>query len=124
MNEAAPGPASGPEPAGNPDRLYILNGGEGHAEAKRGLDLVTLIVSRTEPDPGLQPEHAAVVRMCDYPLSVAEVSAYLELPVSTLTPLLTELLAGGQVEARPPVPTAALPDVRLLEAVMHGLQKL
>ncbi|MEU5050361.1 DUF742 domain-containing protein [Streptomyces sp. NPDC021096] len=124
MTGAGPHPASGPEPPGNPDRLYILTGAEGTAEVKRDLDLVTLIVSRTESDPGLQPEHAAVVRMCDYPLSVAEISAYLELPVSTLSPLLTELLTGGQVEARPPVPAAALPDVRLLEAVMHGLQKL
>ncbi|MEU4212933.1 DUF742 domain-containing protein [Streptomyces sp. NPDC026206] len=123
MNGSGPQRESGPEPPGNPDRLYILTG-EGTAEAKRDLDLVTLIVTRTESDPGLQPEHTAVVRMCDFPLSVAEISAYLELPVSTLTPLLTELLSGGQVEARPPVPAAALPDVRLLEAVMHGLQKL
>ncbi|GAA3074645.1 hypothetical protein GCM10020000_69580 [Streptomyces olivoverticillatus] len=85
---------------------------------------MTLIVTRSESDPGLQPEHTAVVRMCDFPLSVAEISAYLELPVSTLTPLLTELLSKGEVEARPPVPTAALPDVQLLEAVMNGLQKL
>ncbi|GAA2709848.1 MULTISPECIES: DUF742 domain-containing protein [Streptomyces] len=114
----------GAEPPGNPDRLYIL-GGEGEAKSPAPhLDLVTLVVSRSEPDPGLQPEHAAVVRMCDYPLSVAEISAYLELPVSTLTPVLTELLSRGRVEARPPIPAAALPDVSLLEAVMHGLQKL
>ncbi len=124
MSEPGHGTESGAEPPGNPDRLYILTGGETRTEAKTHLDLVTLVVSRAEPDPGLQPEHAAVVRMCDFPLSVAEISAYLELPVSTLTPLLTELLSRGKVEARPPVPAAALPDVQLLEAVMHGLQKL
>ncbi|MGA5131059.1 DUF742 domain-containing protein [Streptomyces olivoreticuli] len=121
MSGAGPDPATAP---GSPDRLYILTGGQARGEKKAELDLVTLIVSRTETDPGLQPEHAAIVRMCDYPLSVAEISAYLELPVSTLTLLLTELLTGSQVEARPPVPAAALPDVQLLEAVMNGLQRL
>ncbi|MCD9145348.1 DUF742 domain-containing protein [Streptomyces albireticuli] len=121
MNGAGPDPATAP---GSPDRLYILTGTQDHAEQRTELDLVTLIVSRTESEAGLQPEHAAIVRMCHYPLSVAEISAYLELPVSTLTQLLTELLTGRQVEARPPVPAAALPDVRLLEAVMNGLQKL
>ncbi|MEV4438705.1 DUF742 domain-containing protein [Streptomyces sp. NPDC049577] len=110
---------------GNPDRLYILTTGCDSSTGKDiRLDLVTLIVSRTEGDPGLQPEHAAIVRMCDYPLSVAEISAYLTLPVSTVTILLTDLLSRGHVEARPPVPVASLPDVRLLEAVMHGLQNL
>ncbi|RLU80441.1 hypothetical protein CTZ27_35025 [Streptomyces griseocarneus] len=122
MNE--PGPEDPSTVPGSPDRLYILTGGQARAGKKAELDLVTLIVSRTETDPGLQPEHAAIVRMCDYPLSVAEISAYLELPVSTLTLLLTELLTRNQVEARPPVPAAALPDVQLLEAVMNGLQRL
>ncbi|MGK5729119.1 DUF742 domain-containing protein [Streptomyces sp. URMC 124] len=121
MSTEVPGDPTAP---GSPDRLYILTGGEARAERKTELDLVTLIVSRSEADPGLQPEHAAIVRMCAYPLSVAEISAYLELPVSTLTLLLTELVAGRHVEARPPVPAAALPDVQLLEAVMNGLQKL
>lgn len=110
---------------GNPDRLYIVaKGGEETEKSVIGLDLVTLIVSRTETDPGLQPEHETIVRMCDYPLSVAEISAYLTLPVSTVTVLLNDLLSRGHVEARPPVPVAALPDVGLLEAVMHGLQNL
>ncbi|MFI9723535.1 DUF742 domain-containing protein [Streptomyces sp. NPDC052396] len=110
---------------GNPDRLYIVTKGCDDTDRPTfGLDLVTLIVSRTETDPGLQPEHGTIIRMCDYPLSVAEISAYLTLPVSTVTVLLTDLLARGLVEAKPPVPIAALPDVGLLEAVMHGLQNL
>lgn len=86
--------------------------------------MVTLIVSRNEPGPGTQPELAAIVRICDYPLSVAELSAYLRLPVSVITVLLTDLLASGHVEARASALTQSLPDVELLEAVMHGLQNL
>ncbi|MDI2130044.1 DUF742 domain-containing protein [Yinghuangia seranimata] len=109
---------------GSPERLYVLTGGRSGSTAREPLDLVTLIVSRSAPDPGLQPEHAAIVRMCEYPLSVAEISAYLALPASVVMVLLSDLLSQRRVEARPPIPAASLPDAVLLEAVMHGLRKL
>ena len=65
-----------------------------------------------------------MLRLCKSPLSVAEISAYLSLPFSVVTVLLAELLAAELVQARAPVSAAALPDRSLLEAVMHGLQKL
>ncbi|MFD7711486.1 DUF742 domain-containing protein [Streptomyces sp. NPDC059785] len=119
-----------PEPAAPerekkaPERLYILTGG-GEGDARAPLDLVTLIVTRAdEPPANAQPEQAAVLRLCTAPLSVAELSAYLNLPFSVVTVLLTELLAAELVQARAPIVRSALPDRSLLEAVMHGLQKL
>jgi hypothetical protein len=64
------------------------------------------------------------MQLCEAPLSVAEISAYLHLPVSVVTVILGELLAREAVEARAPLPAALLPDIALIEAVMHGLQKL
>ncbi|MEU3461983.1 DUF742 domain-containing protein [Streptomyces sp. NPDC006733] len=107
-----------------PDRLYVITGGRSGASDHAVLDLVTLIVSRSPPQHTMPPEHVAIVRMCSSPLSVAEISAYLELPFSVVTVLLADLLADGRVEARKPVPPAQLPDVDLLEAVMRGLQRL
>ncbi|MFK8850971.1 MULTISPECIES: DUF742 domain-containing protein [Streptomyces] len=109
---------------GGPERLYVITSGRQVPERHSSLDMVTLIVSRNEPGPGMQPELAAIVRICGYPLSVAELSAYLHLPVSVITVLLTDLLASGHVEARASALTQSLPDVELLEAVMHGLQNL
>lgn len=109
---------------GSPERLYVITGGRSGSTDHVALDLVTLIVSRSPPQPTMQPEHVAIVRMCSSPLSVAELSAYLELPFSLVTVLLADLLADERVEARKPVPSALLPDVDLLEAVMRGLQKL
>ncbi|MEU6277859.1 DUF742 domain-containing protein [Streptomyces populi] len=107
----------------NPERLYVLTGGEGTDRAE--VDLVTLVVARAAvPPPGIQPEQSALLRLCRAPLSVAEISAYLRLPFSVVTVLLTELLAAGLVQARAPIVRQALPDRSLLEAVMHGLQKL
>ncbi len=108
----------------NPERLYVITRGRSGDAKNGGIDLVTLIVSRSVPTAGMQPEHAAIVRMCQSPLSVAEISAYLRLPVSVVSVLVTDLLADNRVEARALVARAKLPEPSLIEAVMHGLQKL
>ncbi|MFF8829622.1 DUF742 domain-containing protein [Streptomyces sp. NPDC015131] len=110
--------------SGSPERLYVITGGRSGSLESTPLDLVTLIVARSAPRPGMQPEHAAIVGMCQAPLSVAEISAYLSLPVSVVTVLVGDLLAGGDVLARAPVARAQLPDPALIEAVIDGLQKL
>jgi hypothetical protein len=107
---------------GSPERLYVITGGRSDSSGGAGLDLVTLIVSREEPAVGMQPEHSAILRVCGAPLSVAEISAYLRLPVSVINVLLADLLADDRVEARMPAPS--LPDIALIEAVIHGLKKL
>ncbi|MER7986090.1 DUF742 domain-containing protein [Streptomyces noursei] len=109
---------------GGPERLYVLTSGRSAPGRSTALDMVTLIVTRHRPPSSLQPEQAAILRICDYPLSVAEISAYVHLPISVVTVLLAELLGNGHVEARAPIPAASLPDAELLEAVMHGLQNL
>jgi hypothetical protein len=106
----------------SPERLYVITRGRTADRATFGL--VTLIVARSEPAPSMQPELAAILRICGSPLSVAEISAYLRLPVSVITVLLADLLAEGRIEARAAVPKALLPDRALLEAVISGLQKL
>ncbi|WP_329298729.1 DUF742 domain-containing protein [Streptomyces sp. NBC_00659] len=130
---APPAPLEGPRgPEGeqgqdkpkNPERLYVLTGG-GEGGDRAEVDLVTLVVARAvPPPPATQPEQSALLRLCRTPLSVAEISAYLNLPFSVVTVLLTELLAAELVQARAPIVRQALPDRSLLEAVMHGLQKL
>ncbi|NJP48870.1 DUF742 domain-containing protein [Streptomyces sp. SBST2-5] len=109
-------------PKSNPERIYVVADPEGE---RAELDLVTLIVA-TSPDPpsSATPEQAALLRLCSAPLSVAELSAYLNLPFSAVTALLTEMLTAELVQARAPIVRQALPDRSLLEAVMHGLQRL
>ncbi|MDH6132120.1 hypothetical protein P3T37_001505 [Kitasatospora sp. MAA4] len=106
-----------------PERLYVITRGRSGL-AETTFALVTLIVSRSEPTATMQPEHAAILRICGSPLSAAEISAYLKLPMSVVTVLLTDLLGEERIEARACVPQAILPDRALLEAVIHGLQKL
>ncbi|WP_406864657.1 DUF742 domain-containing protein [Streptomyces sp. HUAS MG47] len=107
---------------GSPVPLYVITGGSG--SAGKTFDLVTLIATRSEPEPSMQPEQAAILTMCHYPLSVAELSAHLSLPFSVVTVLLSKLVDDERVEAIAPVPVAAYPERSLLEAVIHGLRKL
>ncbi|MFI5619783.1 DUF742 domain-containing protein [Streptomyces sp. NPDC051567] len=108
----------------SPERLYVITGGRSEPSTSARLDLVTLVVAKAPAKPEMQPEHAAILRMCQAPLSVAELSAYAGLPVSVVTVLVGDLLAEKRVLVRPPVPAAKLPDLALIEAVIDGLQKL
>ncbi|MFI0231292.1 DUF742 domain-containing protein [Streptomyces sp. NPDC017086] len=108
--------------AAAPERLYAITGSADGARAE--LDLVTLIVARATPPPAASPETAAVLRLCAAPLSMAELSACLRLPFSAMTVLITELIAAELVQARAPIVRQAAFDRSLLEAVMHGLQRL
>ncbi|MER6954623.1 MULTISPECIES: DUF742 domain-containing protein [unclassified Streptomyces] len=119
-----PPPFSQPPKEGedkNLERLYTITGADGE---RAPVDLVTLIVARADPPSSATPEQRAVLRLCAAPLSVAEVSAYLRLPFSVVTVLLTEMLAAELVQARAPIVRQQVPDRSLLEAVMHGLQRL
>ncbi|MDQ0786036.1 DUF742 domain-containing protein [Streptomyces sp. B3I8] len=121
---AAPAAGTEGEPAvPNPERLYSLTGTAAGAE-RASIDLVTLVVAAEDPPPTLTPEQVSLLRLCAAPLSVAEISAYLSLPFSVVTILLTELMAADLVQARAPIVRQIVPDRSLLEAVMHGLQKL
>ncbi|POX54051.1 DUF742 domain-containing protein [Streptomyces sp. Ru71] len=118
---APPQPAQQEGEGKQPERLYIITGAEGD---RAKLDLVTLIVARADPPSSATPEQTSVLRMCVAPLSVAELSAYLQLPFSAMTALLTEMLAAELVHARAPIIRQQMPDRTLLEAVMHGLERL
>ncbi|NIJ13901.1 hypothetical protein FHU38_004245 [Saccharomonospora amisosensis] len=110
----------------DPDRLYTLTGGRSSAE-DTGLDLVTLIVSESDPTVGMQSEHVKILRICRYPTAVVEVASELGLPVSVVKILLSDLLDSGYVTARHPTSPrigAELPDPAFLKKVLVGLHNL
>ncbi|WP_217214445.1 DUF742 domain-containing protein [Streptomyces sp. AC550_RSS872] len=121
--EQPPSPPPGPGKQKNPERLFVVAGPDG-GERDGDLDLVTLIVARADPPPSATPEQTALLRLCSTPLSVAELSAYLNLPFSMMTVLLTDMLTAGLVTARNPIVRQSVADRSILEAVMHGLQRL
>jgi hypothetical protein len=114
------------EEAGPVVRHYAMT--SGRTRPTRGeFDLITLIVaarSITGGDTGLQPEHSAIIRLGQRPVSVAELATHLDLPVGTVRVLLGDLLDRGFIRTRSPVPAAQLPTQRVFKAVLDGLRSL
>jgi hypothetical protein len=100
----------------------------GRTEPSSGdFDLISLVVARRPlpaTDAGLGPEHRAIVGLCRQPLSVAEISAYLDLPVGIVRVLLGDLLDRALISAQNPDPVAVVPGDDLFEAVINGLHAL
>ncbi|NEA38069.1 DUF742 domain-containing protein [Streptomyces sp. SID11385] len=106
-----------------PDRLYTLTQGRSRPGPDAPFDLVTLVVAECDPMPGMQSEHAAILRLTERPTAAVEIAAELGLPVSITRILLADLHAAGKVSARHPR-TAAVPDPDILEQVLVGLRNL
>ncbi|MGW8381062.1 DUF742 domain-containing protein [Streptomyces sp. ODS28] len=108
------------------ERYYVLTGGRSKPAGAGALDVATLVAARTPPAPGMQHEHAAILRWCRAPLSVAEIGAHLGLPFNIIAVLVADLLKKGHVESRDPLSGAEGhgPGLALLEEVLSGLQRL
>ncbi|MFF5361034.1 DUF742 domain-containing protein [Streptomyces scabiei] len=106
-----------------PDRLYTLTGGRSRSASGTPFDLMTLVVAESQPLPGMQSEHVAILRLTERPTAVVEIAAELRLPVSITKVLLSDLLSAGRVSARHPN-HATLIDPDILEQVLVGLRNL
>ncbi|MFD7439559.1 DUF742 domain-containing protein [Streptomyces sp. NPDC059861] len=114
-----------PVDIGVPDRLHTVTGGR--SEADDSFDLVTLIVSESEPTQGMQSEHTRILELCRHPTALVELAAELKLPITVVRILLGDLHDMGKVSARHPraaESVAGLPETALLQEVLHGLRNL
>jgi hypothetical protein len=114
------------EDAGPVVRPYAVTGGRFRSDVGE-FDLIALVVA-TKPVSalglGLAPEHVEIVRLCQHPLSVAEVSAHLNLPVGIVRVLLGDLLDEGLIRTHQPPPASQPPNPRVLNALIDGLRSL
>ena len=114
------------EAAGPVVRPYAVT--HGRTQPTRGeFDLITQVTATravSEAESGKQPEHAAILRLCQNPTSVAEIATALDLPVGTVRVLLGDLLDRGLIRTRSPMPAVQLPDDHVYKAVLDGLRAL
>ncbi|MGW8955969.1 DUF742 domain-containing protein [Streptomyces sp. NPDC055709] len=111
------------EEAGRLVRPYTVSGGRTHPSAP--FDLLTLVMATgSHLRTYLGPDHEQVLNLCFSPISVAEVAAYMSLPVVITKVLLADLVEHEALTTRAPRPIeAAIPiDRETLEAVLHGLR--
>ncbi|GAB3152291.1 DUF742 domain-containing protein [Micromonospora sonneratiae] len=115
--------------AGPVVRPYTMTGGRVRPAAG-GFDLVAFVVATT---PGgidqhlhrqLQPEHRKIIELAQEPLSVAELSAQVDLALGVVRVLLGDLLSAGLIETHEPPASRQFPDDNILKAVVNGLRAL
>src|SRR5262245_5685038 len=114
------------EEAGPVVRPYALTRGRTRP-TREGFDLIAIIASAATSSfapPGAGPEHLAILELCVRPLSVAEISAKLRLPLGVVRVLLGDLLDHGLIVVRKPAVTNRTPDEHVLKEVLHGLKAL
>jgi hypothetical protein len=110
-------------------RLYTVTGGRTRP-ADDDLELETLVRTATGIDDQLAAlgrEQRAVAALCQEFVSVAEISARLDLLLAVTRVLVGDMAHQGVVVLYRPQVTVAdgdLPPVELLERVLHGLENI
>jgi hypothetical protein len=105
-------------------RPYAVTGGRTRSSTL-GLDLITLVVAMRSPaEVDLEPEYAKTLRVCQQPISVAEVSAALNLPLQVVKVVLSDLITQGLVIFRSANTTNETPSQQVLQAVLDGIRRL
>ncbi|AKG44840.1 DUF742 domain-containing protein [Streptomyces sp. JH002] len=107
-------------------RPYVITGGKSRP-SRTTMGVETLLVRADTAGPlpvTATREIRALVRMCERLLSLAEAAARLQLPLSLVKVLASELVDGGYLIARSGIPQAVRPDRELLQEVLDGLRRL
>lgn len=117
------GAVLGDAPVGPLVRPYTMTRGRTRQSTGPRLDLVTLVVTaRDLGERDREPEQEAILRLCRRPISVAEISARLDIPLTVVRVLLGDLLADGDVRTRAAM--TRLPEKNILQAVLDGIRRL
>ena len=111
------------EEAGPLVRPYAVTGGRTRTDRSE-LQLITLVVAvrpaQRNAGDGLDLEYRQILQFCETPVSLAEISSVLELPLSVVKILVGDLIGWGLLIFREP----ATPDLDVLKAVVHGIRQL
>ncbi len=73
---------------------------------------------------GATPEARRIIELCQTPMSVAELSARIGMPVGVLRVLVGDLVVARMVQVRQSEDQAEHRDVRLLERLLEGIRAI
>jgi Protein of unknown function (DUF742) len=107
-----------------PVRSYVLTGGR-TVPTRNTIRPETLVVAAVPGNPlpvSAGRTERALLAMCRSLLSLAEAAAHLELPVSVVLVVASDLVDSGHLVVR--TPAAAPVSHEVLKELLHGLRKL
>lgn len=106
-------------------RPYAITGGRTRSTTDIALETIVVTTRRGEEMSGkLTLERGRIVQLCRTPISVAEISAYLAVPLGVAKVLVGDMTEEGYVDFNRARATGDRPDLKLLERVLDGLQAL
>jgi len=106
-------------------RPYAMTGGRTRP-AHDNLELETLVSTTAlgETSVTLSLERRSIALLCRDILSVAEISARLDLPLGVARVLVGDMAEEGLVTVHRPASVGDRPDLALLERVLYGLRTI
>ena len=110
--------------AGPVARPYMLTGGR--TRGRRKFDLIDIVARSGSPadDRALSPEHGLILDLCRDPITVADLTSALGLPLGVVRVLLDDLVQENLLEVLATAPRGRVTDRNLLQQVLHALQAL
>jgi hypothetical protein len=102
--------------------LYVLVNGRVSAQGSN-LDLATQVIARPADRRRLESEYLDVLERCGTWISVAEIGAYLHLPLTVTKVMVRALVEQGFLGVGAPAQQIII-DLRLLGSVLAGLERL
>jgi len=104
-------------------RPYAITGGRVRARTELQIEAIVYRTPQGEQADRLPLERGQILSLLSTPLSTAEISARLRLPLGVTRVILGDLIDEGYVAVNSRSATGR-PDLRLLERVLDGLQAL
>jgi hypothetical protein len=106
-------------------RPYYMTGGRARP-AQNDLEIEALVstTAQGERSPKLTVEQRAIIALCRDLLSIAEVSARLDLPLGVARVVIGDMAAKGLVILHRPTTVGDRPDLALLQRVLYGLNQI
>lgn len=107
-------------------RPYALTGGRTRAAVDLSIETILVRTPSGEARAATMTmeERGEILRLCATPVSVAEVSAHVHLPLGVARVLAGDLCDEGLLDFNRDHATDDRPSLRLLERVFDGLQAL
>jgi hypothetical protein len=106
-------------------RPYAMTGGRTQA-GRADLELEALVV--ITPPAGqharMTVEQRAIAALCRDTLSIAEISARLNIPLGVIRILVSDMQDDGMVHVHRPIQAEQQTDLNLLERVLYGLRNI
>jgi Protein of unknown function (DUF742) len=109
-------------------RSYVITQGRTRSSVDLPLETLVKVTSQgVSATPRLALERKQIVSLCTAPISIAEISAHLRVPLGVARVLVGDMAEQGLLNSYKPQHATTgeqRPDLKLLERVLDGLQAL